>query len=74
MKVFFTYQGVNKVFNEFDVSSSITVSELLVHEINQIIANLDHDLIIAVNIELLDGNFKVLPINIGLKKVKELNY
>ena len=30
MKVFFTYQGVNKkYFYKFDVSSSITVSELI---------------------------------------------
>ena len=70
MKVFFTYQGVNKkYFYEFDVSSSITVSELIeFDEINQIIANLDHDLIIAVNSELLDGNFKALPNKYRLKE------
>ena len=70
MKVFFTYQGVNKkYFYEFDVSSSITVSELIeFDEINQIIANLDHDLIIAVNRELLDGNFKALPNKYRLKE------
>ena len=70
MKVFFTYQGVNKkYFYEFDVSSSITVSELIGYdEINQIIANLDHDLIIAVNSELLDGNFKALPNKYRLKE------
>ena len=70
MKVFFTYQGVNKkYFYEFDVSSSITVSELIeFDEINQIIANLDHDLIIAVNSELLDGNFKALPSKYRLKE------
>ena len=70
MKVFFTYQGVNKkYFYEFDVSSSITVSELIeFDEINQIIANLDHDLIIAVNSELLDGNFKALPNKYLLKE------
>ena len=46
MKVFFTYQGVDKkYFYEFDVSSSITVSELIkFDEINDIISNLDHDL------------------------------
>lgn len=70
MKVFFTYQGVNKkYFYEFDVSSSITVSELIGYdEIKQIIANLDHDLIIAVNSELLDGNFKALPNKYRLKE------
>ena len=70
MKVFFTYQGVNKkYFYEFDVSSSITVSELIeFDEINHIIASLDHDLIIAVNGELLDGNFKALPNKYRLKE------
>ena len=70
MKVFFTYQAVNKkYFYEFDVSSSITVSELLeFDDIKQIITNLDHDLIIAVNSELLDGNFKALPNKYRLKE------
>ena len=70
MKVFFTYQGVDKkYFYEFDVSSSITVSELIkFDEINDIISNLDHDLIIAVNSELLDGNFKPLPHKYRLKE------
>ena len=63
MKVFFTYQGIDeKHFYEFDVSSSLTVEELIKYdEINQIISNLDHELVIAVNSELLDGNFKPLP-------------
>jgi putative ubiquitin-RnfH superfamily antitoxin RatB of RatAB toxin-antitoxin module len=70
MKVFFTYQGVNKkYFYEFDVSSSITVSELAeFDEIKQIIESLDHDLIFAVNSELLDGNFKALPNKYRLKE------
>ena len=70
MKVFFTYQGVNKkYFYELEVSSSITVSELIEYdEINQIIANLDHDLVIAVNSELLDGNFKPHPNKYRLKE------
>ena len=38
MKVFFTYQGIDeKHFYEFDVSSSLTVAELIKYdEINQI--------------------------------------
>ena len=62
MKVFFAYHGVDKkYFYKFDVSSSITVAELIkFEEINEIISVLDHDLIIAVNGELLDGNFKPL--------------
>ena len=70
MKVFFTYQGVDKkYFYEFDVSSSITVAELIkFDEINEIISNLNHDLIIAVNSELLDGNFKALPNKYRLKE------
>ena len=70
MKVFFTYQGVNKkYFYKFNVSSSITVAELIrFEEINEIISVLDHDLIIAVNGELLDGNFKPLPQKYRLKE------
>ena len=70
MKVFFTYQGIDKkYFYEFDVSSSLTVDELIKYdEINQIISNLDHDLVIAVNSELLDGNFKPLPNKYRLKE------
>ena len=69
MKVFFAYQGVDKkYFYKFDVSSSITVAELIkFEEINAIISVLDHDLIIAVNGELLDGNFKPLPPKYRLK-------
>ena len=53
MKVFFTYQGIDeKHFYEFDVSSSLTVAELIKYdEINQIISNLDHEVVIAVNSE-----------------------
>ena len=70
MKVFFTYQGKDKkYFTEFDVSSSITAAELIkFKEINEIISNLDHDLVIAVNSELLDGNFKPLPEKYRLKE------
>ena len=70
MKVFFTYQGIDKKhFYEFDVSSSLTVDELIKYdEINQIISNLDHELVIAVNSELLDGNFKPLPNKYRLKE------
>ena len=70
MKVFFTYQGIDKKhFYELDVSSSLTVAELLKYdEINQIISNLDHELVIAVNSELLDGNFKPLSNKYRLKE------
>ena len=70
MKVFFTYQGEDKnYFYEFDVSSSITVAELIKFDvINEIISNLNHDLIIAVNSELLDGSFKPLPQKYRLKE------
>ena len=70
MRVFFTYQSEDKkYFYKFDVSSSITVAELIkFEEINEIISNLDHDLIIAVNGELLDGNFKPLPQKYRLKE------
>jgi predicted DNA-binding antitoxin AbrB/MazE fold protein len=36
--------------------------------LTKIISNLDHDLIIAVNSELLDGNFKPLPQKYRLKE------
>ena len=70
MKVFFTYQGEDKnYFYEFDVSSSITVAELIKFDvINEIISNLNHDLIIAVNSELLDGKFKPLAQKYRLKE------
>jgi putative ubiquitin-RnfH superfamily antitoxin RatB of RatAB toxin-antitoxin module len=70
MKVFFTYQGLdNRYFYEFDVSSSTTVAQLMkFDQINKIISNLDHDLIIAVNSELLDGKFKPLPQKYRLKE------
>ena len=70
MKVFFTYQGVvNKYFYEFDVSSSITVEEFLQFDkIQEIISKLDHEMIFAVNSELLDGNFKPLPSKYRLRE------
>ena len=69
MKVFCISRVDKKYFYKFDVSSSITVAELIkFEEINEIISNLDHDLIIAVNGELLDGNFKPLPQKYRLKE------
>ena len=70
MKEIFTYQGRDeKHFYELDVSSSLTVAELIKYdEINQIISNLDHEVVIAVNSELLDGNFKPLPNKYRLKE------
>ena len=69
MKVFFTYQGIeNKYFYEFDVSSSLTVEEVLQFDkVKAIISKLDHETIVAVNSELLDGNFKPQPHKYRLK-------
>ena len=70
MKVFFTYQGIeNKYFYELEVSSSLTVEEILkFDQIQEIITNIDHKLAIAVNGELLDGNFKPFPHKYRLKE------
>ena len=70
MKVFFTYQGIeNKYFYELEVSSSMTVEEILKFDkIQEIITNIDHKLAISVNGELLDGNFKPLPHKYRLKE------
>jgi putative ubiquitin-RnfH superfamily antitoxin RatB of RatAB toxin-antitoxin module len=70
MKVYFSYQNTkDKYFLELDVSSSITVSELMEFmEVKTIVTNIDHDLIIGVNGELLDGNFKPLPRKYRLKE------
>ena len=63
MKVYFTYIGVdNKNFFELEVSSSLTVSELMeFKEVQNVTKDINHDIVIAVNSELLDGNFKPLP-------------
>ena len=70
MKIFFTYQGTEKrYFFDLDVSSSLTVSELLeFKEIKNILTSIDHEIYIAVNSELLDGNFKPLPLKYRLKE------
>ncbi len=70
MRVYFSYQGKkDKYFLELDVSSSITVSELMEFmEVQTIVANIDHDLVMGVNGELLDGNFKPLPHKYRLKE------
>jgi putative ubiquitin-RnfH superfamily antitoxin RatB of RatAB toxin-antitoxin module len=70
MKVFFTYQGEeDKYFYSFNVSSSLTVEELLQFtQIKEIISKIDHEIVIAVNSELLDGNFKPLPNKYRLKE------
>jgi putative ubiquitin-RnfH superfamily antitoxin RatB of RatAB toxin-antitoxin module len=70
MKVFFTYQGIEKkFFYEFNVSSSLTVEEFIQFtQIKEIISKIDHEIIIAVNSELLDGNFKPLPNKYRLKE------
>lgn len=70
MKVFFTYQGVEeRFFYQYNVSSSLTVEELLqFSQIKEIISKLDHEIVIAVNSELLDGNFKPLPHKYRLKE------
>ena len=76
MKVFFTYQGIDKKhFYEFDVSSSLTVAELIRYdEINQIISNLDHELVIAVTANYLMEILNLFQINTDLKKEKGLSY
>ena len=63
MKVYFTYIGVdNKNFFELEVSSSLTVSELMdFEEVQNVTKDINHDIVIAVNSELLDGNFKPFP-------------
>ena len=70
MKVYFSYQSIkDKYFFELDVSSSITVSELMEFmEVKTIVTNIDHDLVLGVNGELLDGNFKPLPHKYRLKE------
>ena len=70
MKVYFSYQTKkDKYFLELDVSSSITVSELMEFmEVKTIVTNIDHDLVIGVNGELLDGNFKAMPHKYRLKE------
>jgi putative ubiquitin-RnfH superfamily antitoxin RatB of RatAB toxin-antitoxin module len=70
LKVFFTYQGVEeRFFYQYNVSSSLTVEELLqFSQIKEIISKLDHEIVIAVNSELLDGNFKPLPHKYRLKE------
>jgi putative ubiquitin-RnfH superfamily antitoxin RatB of RatAB toxin-antitoxin module len=63
MKVYFTYIGVdNKTFLKLEVSSSLTVSELMeFEEVQNVTKDINHDIVIAVNSELLDGNFKPFP-------------
>jgi putative ubiquitin-RnfH superfamily antitoxin RatB of RatAB toxin-antitoxin module len=70
MKIFFTYQGEeDKYFYSFNVSSSLTVEELLqFKKIQDVIDKLNHKLTIAVNGELLDGNFKPKPNKYRLKE------
>ena len=74
MKVFFTYQGEeDKYFYSFNVSSSLTVEELLqFKKIQDVIDKLNHKLTIAVNGELLDGNFKPNPNKYRLKEVERV--
>ncbi|MDB4135885.1 RnfH family protein [Gammaproteobacteria bacterium] len=70
MKVYFSYQSLkDKYFLELEVSSSITVSELMESiEVKAIVTNIDHDLVLGVNGELLDGDFKPLPHKYRLKE------
>ena len=70
MKVFFSYQGLqDQHFLSFDVSSSITVAELVeFEEIKKIISLIDHKYELAVNSEVLDGNFKPLPSKYRLRE------
>ena len=70
MRVYFSYQGKkDKYFLDLDVSSSITVSELMEFmEVKTIVANINHELVLGVNGELLDGDFKPLPHKYRLKE------
>ena len=70
MKVFFTYQSEeDKYFYSFNVSSSLTVEEILqFKKIQDVIDKLNHKLTIAVNGALLDGNFKPKPNKYRLKE------
>ena len=70
MKVYFSYQSLkDKYFLELEVSSSTTVSELMEFiEVKTIVTNIDHDLVLGVNGELLDGDFKPLPHKYRLKE------
>ena len=70
MKVFFTYQGEqDKYFYVFNVSTSLTVEELLqFKKIQEVINKLGHKLTVAVNGELLDGDFKPKPNKYRLKE------
>ena len=70
MKVYFSYQSIkDKYFLELDVSSSITVSELMEFiEVKTIVTNIDHDLVLGVYGDLLDGDFKPLPHKYRLKE------
>jgi putative ubiquitin-RnfH superfamily antitoxin RatB of RatAB toxin-antitoxin module len=70
MKVFFAYQGKqDKHFLEFNVSSSLTVSEFIDFKIiRNIISSVEHEIILAVNSEILDGIFKPYPHKYRLKE------
>ena len=70
MKVFFSYQGLqDQHFLSFNVSSSLTVAELIeFEEIKKIISLIDHKYELAVNSEVLDGNFKPLPSKYRLRE------
>ena len=70
MKVFFAYQGKqDKHFLEFNVSSSLTVSEFIdFKSIRNIISSVEHEIILAVNSEILDGIFKPYPNKYRLKE------
>ena len=70
MKVFFAYQGKqDKHFLEFNVSSSLTVSEFIdFKSIRNIISSVEHEIILAVNSEILEGVFKPYPHKYRLKE------
>ena len=63
MKIFFTYQGEQKkFFFSLEVSESSTVSEILeIPRVKRIIESVSHEIVIVVNGEILDGNFKPIP-------------
>ena len=63
MKIFFTYQGEQKkFFFSLEVSESSTVSEILeIPRVKRIIESVSHEIVIGINGEILDGNFKPIP-------------
>jgi len=65
VKIYFAYIAPGHTFfRTFEVSESVTAEEVLqFKEIQEFVLTLDHPLILGVNGELLDGQYKALPAN-----------